>query len=66
MGVSVPVSWDELPSLTGGNHWNVVTALARLDTGSSPWGDYAGGSESLNEAFHTLELAPRRRKTIPD
>lgn len=61
MGVSVPVSWDELQSLTGGDHWNVFTALARLDTGNSPWDAYADGGESLNEAFDTLELTPRRR-----
>lgn len=36
MEVSVPVSSDELPSLTGGDHWSVVTALDRLDTGNSP------------------------------
>jgi bifunctional non-homologous end joining protein LigD len=37
MGVSVPVAWDELASLTSGAHWTGQTLGARLATGNTPW-----------------------------
>lgn len=37
LGISVPVVWDELPSLTDGAHWNLRSVADRLDTGNSPW-----------------------------
>ena len=41
LGISVPVAWDELPSLRGGDHWSVQTVHQRLDSGNAPWNGYA-------------------------
>ena len=35
LGVSVPISWDELGAVEGGDQWNVRTARQRRDM---PWG----------------------------
>jgi bifunctional non-homologous end joining protein LigD len=54
LGISVPVSWDELPHLHGGDHWTVLTAHQRLDTGNTPWDDYAKSARSLTAAMKKL------------
>jgi len=54
LGISVPVSWAELPSLRGGDHWAVPTVHERLDTGNDPWIDYAKAARSLTAAMATL------------
>jgi bifunctional non-homologous end joining protein LigD len=54
LGISVPVSWDELPSLTSGAHWTVKTAHTRLDQGNAPWADYAKSATTLTKAMKVL------------
>jgi bifunctional non-homologous end joining protein LigD len=58
MGVSVPVAWDELASLTGGAHWTARTLGARLATGNQPWGDYERSRKSLAGAMKKLGFKP--------
>ncbi|MES2511994.1 MAG: DNA ligase D [Pseudomonadota bacterium] len=59
MGVSVPVSWDELPELTGGDHWTVETTGARLATGNTPWDGYAASAKPLSAAMKKMGFKPR-------
>lgn len=40
MGISVPVSWDELPRLTSSAEWTLENIHARLAVGNSPWEAY--------------------------
>jgi bifunctional non-homologous end joining protein LigD len=40
MGISVPVSWEELPRLTSGAEWTLENIHARLAVGNSPWEAY--------------------------
>ena len=54
LGISVPVSWSELPSLRGGDHWTVKTVHERLNIGNEPWNDYARSARSLTAAMATL------------
>ena len=54
MGISVPVEWDELASLKGGDHWNIRTAKRRLDRGNGPWDGYAKAAKSLTSAIKML------------
>ena len=54
LGISVPVDWDELASLKGGNHWNIRTVQRRLDRGNAPWDGYAKAAKSLSAAIKTL------------
>lgn len=54
MGISVPLDWSELKSVTGGDHWTVRTAHTRLDQGNDPWQGYAKAAVSLTSAMRAL------------
>ncbi|MCP3706239.1 DNA ligase D [Paraburkholderia sp. CNPSo 3274] len=42
LGVSVPVDWDELHTLTSGDQWNVANVRERLEAlRVDPWGDFS-------------------------
>jgi bifunctional non-homologous end joining protein LigD len=58
LGISVPVAWDELPSLRGGDHWSVKTVHERLDTGNEPWAGYTKAARGLTSAMSALGYAP--------
>ncbi|RYX94346.1 MAG: DNA ligase D [Comamonadaceae bacterium] len=58
MGVSVPVSWDELPDLHSGAHWSIETIGERLETGNSPWDDYAASARPLGAAMKVMGFKP--------
>ena len=58
MGVSVPVAWDELASLTGSAHWTASTLGSRLNIGNQPWSDYEGSRKGLTAAIKTLGFKP--------
>lgn len=55
LGISVPVRWDELPSLKGGAHWTIQTVHERLDAGNAPWDGYAAAAKSLTAALKLLQ-----------
>lgn len=52
MGISVPLAWDELSSLTQSAHWSVTNARTRLSEANIPWNDYA--PQSLEQAIKIL------------
>jgi bifunctional non-homologous end joining protein LigD len=54
LGISVPVRWDELDGLRGGDHWTVGTVHTRLDQGNAPWDDYEAGRKGLAAAMRAL------------
>ena len=56
LGISVPVTWDELASLRGGDHWTVATAHTRLDVGNVPWADYAKAAVGLAPAIKAIGM----------
>lgn len=58
LGVSVPVAWDELHSLTSGAHWTVRTIGGRLATGNQPWDDYESSRKGLATAMKKLAFKP--------
>jgi len=58
LGVSVPVAWEELATLTGGAHWTLATVGGRLDVGNSPWDGYAAARRSLGTAMKKLGFKP--------
>ncbi|MBK9605583.1 MAG: DNA ligase D [Betaproteobacteria bacterium] len=59
LGISVPVAWEELASLKGGDHWTVRTAHARLDEGNSAWEGYARSACRLTAAMKMLNYPAR-------
>ena len=58
MGVSVPVGWDELPALQGGDHWTIHNIQERLPVGNGPWRGYARAARSLTGAMKKLGYVP--------
>lgn len=54
LGVSVPITWEELPKVKGGDHWTVRNLQARLATGNAPWQGYARAARALGPAMKKL------------
>jgi bifunctional non-homologous end joining protein LigD len=57
LGISVPVRWDELDQLKGGDHWTVGTVHTRLDQGNTPWDEYESSRKGLAGAMKVLGFA---------
>jgi bifunctional non-homologous end joining protein LigD len=66
LGVSMPVTWEELQGITGGAHWNIARAadyLAGLD--ADPWAEYWKAKQSLKKALDLLPAPkPSRRPPV--
>jgi bifunctional non-homologous end joining protein LigD len=54
LGVSVPISWDELPAIKSGDQWTIVTAPERLGTSAQAWHNFKETKQSLAEAMRQL------------
>ncbi|HUG23552.1 DNA ligase D [Piscinibacter sp.] len=55
LGVSMPVSWEQLPSLKGGAQWTIATAREYLSfEKSDPWADYWKTRQTLAAATKRL------------
>ena len=55
LGVSMPVSWEQLGSLKGGAQWTISTAREYLSFQSAdPWADYAKSRQTLTGAMKKL------------
>lgn len=54
MGVSVPIFWDEVESIAGGDHWTISNIDQRLDTGNAPWEAYGESAAALGSAMRRL------------
>jgi bifunctional non-homologous end joining protein LigD len=52
LGVSVPVDWDELSSVTSGDQWKVENVLDRLETlRADPWRDYGKARQRITASM---------------
>ena len=56
MGVSVPLSWDELGDVPASDKWTIATIHTRLDVGDSPWDDYQ--PQALGAAMKAMGFKP--------
>lgn len=55
LGVSMPVSWDELAGLRSGAHWTIVTAREHLSfQKEDPWKGYWTTKQGLRSAMKLL------------
>lgn len=54
MGVSVPVSWEEIESLKSSAQWHVGNIHERLDVGNDPWQSYQTEAQTLTGAMKIL------------
>ena len=62
LGVSVPVAWEELETLTSGARWSASNIHSRLDKGNDPWADYEGAAkQSALPAMKALGFEPDKR-----
>jgi len=61
LGVSMPMHWDELPSLASGNRWTIANAREHLSFRKvDPWADYASTRQALGPAIRRLMPAPAK------
>ncbi len=58
LGISVPVAWDELASLKGGDHWTVRSVHTRLNHGNTAWSSYSQNACGLANAMKALNWSP--------
>ena len=59
LGVSMPVLWDELDSLTSAAQWTVANAAQRLDGPHvDSWATMAGSRQSLTTPMRALDFQP--------
>ncbi|MHA4871013.1 DNA ligase D [Duganella sp. PWIR1] len=58
LGISVPITWEELDGLEGADHWNVSNVHTRLDVGNTPWDDYAKAAKGLAPAMKLMKFKP--------
>jgi bifunctional non-homologous end joining protein LigD len=55
LGVSMPVSWDDLPEIESGAHWTVQTARDHLSfEKTDPWSGYFQAKQSIATGLRTL------------
>jgi len=64
MGISVPITWEELDQVKSSNHWTVQNVEARLATGNQPWSGYAQSAKSLTSAMKKLGFKPNTQQRI--
>jgi len=57
LGISVPVTWEELATLKGGDHWTIRSAQTRLDVGNDAWDGYAKAAKALDGPAKVLGFA---------
>jgi len=58
LGISVPLAWDELETLTSSDQWTIANVHERLDVGNAPWQDYATAAKTLAKAMKQLGFVP--------
>ena len=55
LGVSMPLSWDQLPALKSGAQWTIATAREYLSFQTSdPWAEYWTARQTLTRAMKVL------------
>lgn len=60
LGVSVPIRWDEVDSLTRAAQWTVQNIHTRLDQGNAPWNDYAASAQAITAGMRILRFTPKK------
>ncbi len=58
MGVSVPIAWEELETLTGAAHWDARNIGERLAIGNTPWKAYETSRVALSAAMKAMDFKP--------
>jgi bifunctional non-homologous end joining protein LigD len=57
LGVSMPISWDQVSSLKSAAQWNITTAREYLSFETlDPWADFWKAKQTLTAAMKTLDF----------
>ncbi len=56
LGISVPVDWSELKTLTSSDHWTLRNAHTRLDVGNAAWKTYEKSAVDITDAISALKV----------
>ena len=64
LGVSVPLAWDELPTLTSASQWTVRNIARRMPTGNTPWEAMEKSRKAIGAAMKMLGYAPGRTREV--
>jgi bifunctional non-homologous end joining protein LigD len=63
LGVSMPIAWDDLGSVKGGDHWTVRTAREHLSfQQADPWAGYWSCGQTLAVGLDMVQAQGRPRK----
>ncbi len=62
LGVSVPISWDEVDKLHSSAQWTIANIHTRLDKGNAPWDDYDKSAQNVTAAMKMLGFIPSAKK----
>ena len=54
LGVSIPLSWDELGGLKASDQWTIRSVQARLEIGNEPWAAYKKSAKALAKPMKVL------------
>ena len=54
LGVSVPIEWAELASISSSAHWTIKNIESRLAIGNQPWQGYTSAAQGLASAIKTF------------
>ncbi|MDI1275363.1 DNA ligase D [Polaromonas sp.] len=65
LGVSVPVGWEELDSLSGPAHWTAANIADRVAIGNSPWDGYEKARCTLSAAMKALGFKAEKSVSSP-
>ena len=63
MGVSVPLTWDELAGLKSAAQWTALDMGERLAIGNTPWDGYTAARQSLVKPMKALGFDPKKDVT---
>lgn len=59
LGVAMPITWEELDEIDGPDHWNVRSAMDRINAWKQhPWAAYWKSAQSLEQAMKRLDFVP--------
>jgi bifunctional non-homologous end joining protein LigD len=64
LGVSVPVAWAELDTLSGSSHWIIANIKPRLNIGNDPRKAYSSSAQKLGDDMKILDYQPARISSI--
>tara|TARA_R110001599_G_scaffold159052_2_gene346211 strand:+ start:21831 stop:24458 length:2628 start_codon:yes stop_codon:yes gene_type:complete len=60
LGVSVPVTWEEVEKLQASDQWTLKNIHTRLDQGNSPWEGYDKSTQNITSAMKLIDFTPSK------